>query len=291
MIPENLLILYKKSAYKIYFMEQKSSLYRSEHLFSPREISDFKHNHERHYRSVETVEKVLNKYNILYQKRARGSKVDFGQYDMVLTVGGDGTFLEAARGLRSQIILGINSDPQNSVGRFCASNAQDFEKILNRLLKDQIKIKHFARIHLNLHDHERRYEVNVLNDILVCHQNPAALSRYSLSVNGVTEEQRSSGLWISTAAGSSGAIYSAGGKILEEESPRVQYKPRELYRGRDRNYKLQGQALILKQPLIISSLMRNGMVFVDGAHLRFPFHFLARLMVSHSKYPLKVVFV
>ncbi len=289
MPPKKLLILYKKSAYKIYFLERKSSLFKKEHLFPSREINDFKRAHHKHYQSLEIVEKILHKYNIHYQKRARGSKIDFDQYDMVITVGGDGTFLEAARGLRSQIILGVNSDPQNSVGRFCTAVVENFAGVLKRLLNDQVTIKNFARIHLQVHANGNRHDINVLNDILICHRNPAAMSRYFLSVEGMKEEQRSSGIWISTAAGSSGAIYSAGGKLLAQESKKIQYKPRELYRGREQNYRLLGQAGTLKQPIVVTSLMRNGMIFIDGAHLRFPFNFGSRLSVSHSRYPLKVV--
>ena len=56
--------------------------------------------------------------------------------------------------------------------------------------------------------------MNVLNDILICHHNPGAMSRYYLTVGRVREEQRSSGVWIATAAGSSGGLHSAGGKVL-----------------------------------------------------------------------------
>ena len=75
--------------------------------------------------------------------------------------------------------------------------------------------------------------MNVLNDILVCHHNPGAMSRYFLTVEGTREEQRSSGVWIATAAGSSGGLHSAGGKVLTQKSKEFQYRPRELYRGKN----------------------------------------------------------
>ncbi len=326
MNPKKILILYKKSAYKIYFLERKSSLFQKENSLTPREINDFKRAHDKHYQSLAMVRRILDRYAIHYHVRARGSKIDFARYEVVMTVGGDGTFLEAARGLKdqpfdysclkrqellrvdserslpcpvlkdrasrkskSQFILGVNSDPQSSVGRFCSCTPEDFEKVLKRFLTGKVKIKKFQRIQLDLKFGEKHYETQVLNDILVCHQNPAAMSRYSLSLNGVQEEQRSSGVWISTAAGSSGAILSAGGKLIAQEASEIQYKPRELYRWPRRKYELTGEALLLKRPMVITSLMRNGVVFIDGAHLKFPFHFGSKAVMTHSPRPLKVI--
>ncbi len=289
MIPQKILILYKKSAYKIYFLERKSFLFQKENSLTAREINDFKRAHEKHYQSLSKVKKILDRYAIDYHVRARGSKVDFARYEAVITVGGDGTFLEAARGLKNQFILGVNSDPQSSVGRFCSCTPESFEKVLKRFLTGKAKIKNFQRIHLDLKFGGKHYETRVLNDILVCHQNPAAMSRYSLSVNGVQEEQRSSGIWISAAAGSSGAIHSAGGKLIPQEASEIQYKPRELYRWPRRKYELTGGTLLLKRPIVITSLMRSGVVFIDGAHLKFPFHFGSKAVMTHSPRPLKII--
>jgi len=50
------------------------------------------------------------------------------------------------------------------------------------------------------------------------------VSRYYLKIGNLREEQRDSGLWISTAAGSSGAIRSAGGKLFKNEEKKMQRK-------------------------------------------------------------------
>ena len=75
------------------------------------------------------------------------------------------------------------------------------------------------RVELNgesLHD-------RVLNEALFCHASPAATSRYILRVaraDGAEpdvladEEQKSSGLWVGPAAGSTAAQRSAGGSVL-----------------------------------------------------------------------------
>ncbi len=289
MKPKRCLLVYKRSAYTVYFLDRKSSLYNKQKKFPASQIKQFLASHNAHYRSLNVVEAVLKKYNISYAKRCRGHQINYEPYDLVLTVGGDGTFLEAARGLRRQSILGINSDPQNSVGRFCSTTSLNFEKMLQKILNGKIVEQNLHRIKVDLEFDKRVIQINVLNDILICHANPAAMSRYYLSVHRIREEQRSSGIWVATAAGSSGAIHSAGGKILPINSQAIQYRPRELYKGNHFRYQLKGSALILKDPIEVVSLMRNGVVFIDGAHLNSPFPFGKTITMRHSEFPLKVL--
>jgi len=115
------------------------------------------------------------------------------------------------------------------------------------------------------------------------------MSRYYLTVGKIREEQRSSGVWVATAAGSSGGLHSAGGKILPQEAKEFQYKPRELYRGRHTFYHLKGGVLKPAQKITMTSLMREGVVFVDGSHVCLPFSFGAKIFVQRSPNPLKII--
>lgn len=280
----NVLLLFKKTSYSIYFENSKSSL---KHLNAvPREIARFKSTHDKHFECLNVVENILKSSNVSYTKASRGKVIDYSRYDLIITVGGDGTFLEAARSSKNQIILGVNSDPSWSVGRFCAAQKETFENIFQQYMAGRAIVREFPRIKLCVNNHQ----VNVLNDILVCHHNPAAMSRYYLSVGASREEQKSSGVWIATSAGSSGAIKSAGGNQFDPENSSIQYKPRELYSGRKSiKYKLCGGIVLSNVKIKVTSLMREGFVFVDGSHLSFPFDFGETLEVSYSKYPLKLV--
>src|SRR5690606_17483311 len=62
------------------------------------------------------------------------------------------------------------------------------------------------------------------------HAHPAGMSRYRLSIGKKSEEQKSSGIWMSTAMGSTAAIKAAGGKVLEFTGREFQYLVRERYR-------------------------------------------------------------
>ena len=281
------LLLYKKSAYSIYFHDWKIHLIGHKKRNFHNEIHRFKKAHDEHFMALKTVERILRQYNIGYKKYARGQNIPYEHYGLVITVGGDGTFLEAARNIKGQLILGVNSAPRSSVGKLCTATTKNFEKLIKGIVSNDIRVDSWQRLRLELGSHNRRVEC--LNDILICHSNPAAVSRYYLKIGRSKEEQRSSGVWIATPAGSSGAIHSAGGKALKATEKKMQYMPRELYAGGNPPYRLKGGILAKRQVIAVTSLMRNGMVFVDGTHVHLKFPFNTTLTVSLSPDPIKVI--
>jgi NAD+ kinase len=281
------LLLYKNSTYAGYFLNSQRRFSKLRGLFNSEEIKRFRKTHESHFWTMSYVEAVLKDKGVTYTKVCRGTSIDYSKFDLVITFGGDGTFLEAARNVKKQLIWGVNSDPSWSVGRFCSGHSQNFEPMLDAILKGKAKTKTFNRLHLVFTTHEQ--SIHVLNDVLICHQNPGALSRYHLKVGAIKEEQKSSGVWIATAAGSTGGIYSAGGKKLPDQSSNFQYQARELYIGSGRTYKLKGGVLKPTQSLSITSLMREGVAFVDGSHVCLPFSFGTTMKVVKSALPLKAV--
>lgn len=287
MRPKNILVFYKASAYEIYLSQRLNILGKKINPVVLKHIRRSRQAHQRHYASLQRIEEILKKYKIPYVKRCRGKTLDLRPYDVVMTVGGDGTFLEAARGIRSQLIVGINSDPEYSVGKLCVAAAHNFEDILQSILEDNFKTMTLPRLRLKLE--KQKMFVDVTNDILVCHKNPAMMCRYYLKVEARAEVQRSSGVWISTAAGSSGAIQSAGGKVLKIDEKKFQYMPRELYDGNKGRYRLNGGVLNLKETISVISLMSGGVVFVDGAHVSFPFEHGSTLKISCSPIPVKTI--
>ncbi len=284
----NILLLYKNSTYAGYFLSDRERLARLEGLLNSQEIKRFRRTHENHFWSLSYVETVLKSRKLKFTKARRGSSLDYSRYDLIITVGGDGTFLEAARHVKEGVVWGVNSDPTWSVGRFCSGNPKNFKELLDKILAGKARIKKIHRLSLSFGD--ATSSMNAINDILICHHNPGAMSRYFLTIGRLREEQRSSGVWIATAAGSSGGLYSAGGKVLPAQAQEFQYKPRELYRGKNMHYRLKGGILKPTQKITLTSLMREGVVFVDGSHVCLPFSFGARIFVSRSPNPLRIIF-
>ncbi len=285
----NVLVVHKKSAYKIYFLEKGSSLYGKQRSIPPAELARFRAAHSTHYRTLDYVLQMLRAMKVRHSIHCRGRTINAAPYNLIVTVGGDGTFLESARSAVRQVLLGVNSDPERSIGRFCVSRDETFVEILHKVLSGRAVVQEIPRIRLILGTGRRKVNLNVLNDILVCHANPAAMSRYYLTIDGYREEHRSSGVWIATAAGSSGAVRSAGGKILPKESRKIQYRPRELYEQFNPRYVLRGGVLNLHRPVVVESLMRSGEIYVDGAHFKFPLAFGDKVRMTHSPQPARVV--
>ncbi len=279
------LLLYKKSTYKHHFQKHRltSPLSPTERVF----VSRFKRTHDVHYKNLDIVACALRSRGIVFDMIPRGQSADYCRYDWVITVGGDGTFLEGARFVTRQYILGVNSDPQWSVGRFCPVTAARFASVLERIHEGRVKTLLLNRMQVMLGSTGEK--IFALNDILACHSNPAAMSRYNLRIGRDEEDQSSSGLWIATAAGSTGAMRSAGGRRLALTSRTLQYRVRELYRGRGSGGRLLAGVVEPPASIYLTSLMKDGVVFIDGSHEKRLFRFGERLRVRACSQALRFV--
>lgn len=281
MIPQHILVLYKVSTYEYYRCVP--------HACSPDPVAlkRFEKTHAAHYRSLQDVERVLQKHGLRYEKMVRGKIDDYSDFDMVITVGGDGTFLEAARYVQDQVVLGVNSDTEWSIGRLCSFTADTLEEAMDEIVSGKRTFHVLNRLVLNVND--APHGIHFLNDILIAHSNPASLSRYILQIGDACEEQRGSGIWIATATGSTSAIHSAGGTVLPSDSRQIQYMPRELYQGWNNGvYNLRGGILSPETRIFLTSLMAEGMIFIDGSHQRLAFGVSEKIMISQSEKPLRV---
>ncbi|MFN0112814.1 MAG: hypothetical protein ACKVZH_28475 [Blastocatellia bacterium] len=244
-----------------------------------------------HQRTIETVRKVLAKRKIAFGEaslvnldaRVRGQ---LAISDLVITIGGDGTALGASHYIREGQMLGVNSAPGDSVGHFCSVNRKTFETRLDAILSGKWKPKELARLQITLD--EKPLPELALNDVLIVHECPASTTRYLLKVGRREEEHRSSGIWISTAAGSTAGIGSAGGRKMPLGSKRIQYLVRELYREPKRKYSLTRGFIEADDEITVASKMSAGELYIDGAKTRYAFPFGARARISAAEHGLKI---
>jgi len=281
-----ILLVYKMSTYHYYQRKQRGTSPTTRINLNRKR---FLQTHRQHYATLEAVKSFFRARGIATRTVWRGRRTDYSPYDLVVTVGGDGTFLEAARNVLRQPVVGINSDPQWSVGRYCIADSHNLHSVLSAVLCGTFCIKQLNRLHVRTK--RQPSAVNCLNDILICHKTPAAMSRYRLNIGRINEEQRSSGIWISTAAGSTGAIRSAGGKVLTWSGRQWQYRPRELYAKTGKRYRLTGGVLGPLQTMHVLSLMKDGRIYVDGAHHHLPFTIGEKVTVRVAKQPLNFIVI
>jgi NAD+ kinase len=215
-------------------------------------------------RAFEEVTAHLARRRIGFDAVYRGTIAARRRYDLVLSLGGDGTFFAAARYIKDTPLLGINSDPANSLGLWTCADRTDFREPLERALAGAVKP---ARIHrMAIAINGKLVREQAFNDVLIAHKNPAAMTRYRLAVGAAEEDHRSSGVWVSTAAGSTAGIRSAGGRRMPIASRRLQYLVREPYTWPQRRYRLsRGFA-----PRLSLQTLTVGLgLWIDGSRIRY----------------------
>ncbi|VFQ84179.1 unnamed protein product [Cuscuta campestris] len=206
--------------------------------------------------------------------------------DLVVTVGGDGTLLQASHFMDDTIpVLGVNSDPTQpreveesnedfdatrSTGYLCAATADNFEQVLDDILENRTKPAEVSRMLVSLNS--QHLPTYALNDILVAHPSPATVSRLSFRIEKDGEPSsplvncRSSGLRVSTSAGSTAAMLSAGGCAMPILSKELQYIVREPIshgpnKGLTHGFVKHGESMEVQWHC------KDGMVAVDGSHV------------------------
>ena len=215
------LVVYKESAYSGFLSKkQVSPEFKRGNYWSIVQGS-----HRRHYLTLKAVLSELKAGGfradtILRDRIHRYAGAD-DKYFLVVSVGGDGTLLDASHHVREIPILGVNSDPARSVARFSGCKMENFREVFRDFLEGRLRPVPVARLEFSLNGRKSRWLV--LNDLLVTTLSPAGTSRYVLQVGSKGEEQMSSGVWISTAAGSTAAVYSAGGAQLPATSKKFQF--------------------------------------------------------------------
>jgi NAD+ kinase len=212
---------------------------------------------------------------------------DAADADLVITVGGDGTLLAASHNIGDIPILGVNSAPDHSIGFFCAATKRTVAELVRSALTGKARRVVLARMQVEVEG--RAVSTRVLNEALFCHEIPAATTKYILRYGARREEQRSSGLWVGTAAGSTGALRSAGGRILPLKSQHLQVVVREPYQGEAQPYRMQKLIIESGRELSVVNKMNEGWMFLDGPFKRVRVRLGETIRFSVSKEPLTVL--
>jgi NAD+ kinase len=207
-------------------------------------------------------------------------------FDLIVTFGGDGTFLAAAHIADGTPILGVNASPDHSVGFFCMAQPHTFARVLRRIAEGKLSPRELPLIETRIGP--KRLGCLALNDVLFAGTSPAETVRYEISAGGRREEQKSSGVWISSGPGSTAAIESAGGRPLGIFSRRLQFLVREPCVTPGSRYRMTRGVLRAGAPISLASHMRTGRVYIDGHWHEYEVPEGARLTCRVSKKTLKV---
>lgn len=295
---KKVLVIYKKSAYQL-ATEQKNKRILSLIASGDESVAAYKDVHAVHTHTLETVKTTLDSLaldKVDFRYRADGKKVN--DYDLVITVGGDGTFLWASKFVSNTVpVMGVNSAPGSSVGFYTCTNAENFREILLEKVINIETISGQPVERLKVEINEKLIQDRILNDVLFAAAHPAAMTKYKLTIPShdeseiCSEEQKSSGIWISTPSGSTGANLSAGGWPLSLKDSRGQYVVREPMKNFlwGVEHKMVHGFFEKGQSVEIACKTRKALLACDGTTLTLPVTIGDRIRVSHSSESLIVV--
>jgi NAD+ kinase len=260
----SVLVVYKKTQLALALENKNSRIQRLLKRGDP-SVAPMRAAHEAHEATLVEVERALAGAGVAYKRVYRARlQPRMAEGRLVVSVGGDGTLLDTSHEVKNASVLGVNSDPEHSVGFLCAADRTTFAALLDDVVSGKLTPTRVRRLAGAVDG--RALPFPVLNDVLVAHKNPAATSRYLIEHGGVVEDHKSSGIWIATAAGSTAALSAAGGAILDLDDERAQLMVREPFVADGKPHALDAVWLGRGEQVRITSKMREGRIYLDGPH-------------------------
>jgi len=183
--------------------------------------------------------------------------------DALVVLGGDGTFLRAARAVADVDVplLGINL---GKVGFLSNTEAGELETVLEHILAGEFTIGERMAIEGRIlpgpgaADHDRHV---ALNDIVIARGALARVCRLDVSIDGIhLATFIADGLIVSSPTGSTGYSFSAGGPILDPTSRNLVVTPIAAYLSAIRSVVVSPQQVV--RCTVVDA--HEALVSVDG---------------------------
>ncbi|KAA8524037.1 hypothetical protein F0562_010532 [Nyssa sinensis] len=283
MARRRLLLLLKP--FDMYPAHQSNGLSR---ITNPKVFSYLDNRRKVHKDAINFCQDILRKKFVDWEPVLRSKLTQpIRDVDLVVTVGGDGTLLQASHFMDDSIpVLGVNSDPTQveeveefsdqfdatrSAGYLCAATIKNFEQILDDILDGQTVPSKLTRMSICVNS--QLLSTYALNDVLIAHPCPATVSRLSFRIKKEGQpcsplvNCRSSGLRVSTAAGSTAAMLSAGGFAMPILSKDLQYMVREPISPGEANASLIHGVVKFDETMDTSWFCKEGLIYIDGSHV------------------------
>lgn len=227
------------------------------------------------------------KQKLELELKINGYLYDEDQPNLLITIGGDGTFLHAIhRYLASEqtlIIVGIHT---GTLGFFTSYKDTELEVFLEDLLNEHFDVHHLPILGVNLNQNHQNYHFEALNEIRV--ENVARTQSIEVKIDRkVFETFRGTGLCISTQAGSTAYNRSLSGAILQDGLHLLQLT--EITGIHHRAYRSLGSPLILKEETNIELYSENfDQAILCYDHLSIPINGICSLKIAYTQKSISV---
>jgi hypothetical protein len=195
----------------------------------------------------------------------RISKRDFDKRELIITLGGDGTFLSATHFIKKELIIGVNTAPEKSEGHLTSVNLENLEEKFKDIINGKFRIKEYTREKVKLFKKDRCVQTeSALNETYFGNKNPHHPSNYEIIYKSKKEFQRSSGVLVSTGAGSTAWYRAMNGWRFRKTKKQLKFKIRELFSGRLFKPKIKKGNINQNEILGIISRIGHGILAIDS---------------------------
>jgi len=214
---------------------------------------------------------------VQFLDRALAPTVLFTEQDLIITLGQDGIVANTAKYVKGQPIIAVNPDAARFDGILLPFLPSQLREVIPAVMAGKAHTREVTMAEARLNDGQRML---AFNDLFIGASSHVS-ARYMLTLQGKSEQQSSSGILVSTGAGSTGWISSAfnmaggiaaalGGRCPEPvtmswEDPRLFFITREPFISRHSTADLVAGWVADGQELLLESNMpTGGCIFSDG---------------------------
>lgn len=260
-------------------------------------VVDFEREDDAYERAVESIRSELTDLLPLQTvDREIVPTLLFGPHDIVVTVGQDGLVANTAKYAVGLPIIGINPDAKRFDGVLLPFKPDQARRVVMSVLEAKAKMREVTLAQAILPDGQR---LLAFNDLFIGAQTHVS-ARYTINASGKSEPQSSSGVIVSTGAGSTGwlsSIYNMVNGVahakekaalkLAWEDPRLAFVVREPFVSLKSGASIVSGMIERGQELLLTSNMASeGVIFSDGIQndfLAFNSGAVARISAAKEK--------
>ena len=250
-----------------------------EHLGA--DFADYQREHDNYKAAVQATQNILARFGRLQVvERSLTPNFIFDENDTVVVLGQDGLVANVLKYLQEQIVIGVNPDPDRWEGVLLPFTVPDLPKIIPQVFRQERPISNVTMAKAELNTGETLYGVN---DLFIGPKSHTS-ARYTIEVNGRSEDQSSSGIIVSTGLGSTGwlrsvlagavgvASYLSDTNLINQRESNFSWDAEYLYfsvrepwpsktSGADITF---GQITAQNPLCLVSQMPESGVIFSDG---------------------------
>lgn len=260
------------------------------------DFRDYEVEHSIFHESLEVLTKSIRKYlKLKVLERKFMPNFIFSEKDAVVVLGQDGLVANTAKYVGELPILAVNPDINRYDGILLPFNVDSFERGLIDLLENKAKSKRVTMAEAKTNDGQR---LLAFNDLFIGPSSHIS-ARYKITHGQMSENQSSSGLLVSTGAGSTGwlssvinmangvqTVFNSQNKNinlrLKWDENKLVFIVREPFKSKYSQVSISAGLIHQNEKLIIESYMpAHGIIFSDGIEADF-LHFNSGTSVEIS---------